>query len=139
MMLGCTICVLKCNQRLGKMGKQKNNKSQVQVTWAQAWRDVMVRAMSNGQLIPITISIILMIAAWRLPDGDLSRLAFSIVDGFKDHALVGWAVSVILILAWAAHARVMRRCFSSEAQRIGNEKTKYQQKQTNQALGKSDK
>ena len=87
--VGCTICVLKCNQRLGKMGKQKNNKNQVQVTWAQAWRDVMVRAMSNGQLIPITISIILMIAAWRLPEGDLSRLAFSIVDGFKDHALVG--------------------------------------------------
>ena len=139
MITGCTICVLKSNQRLGKMGKAKGNKNQVEVTWAQAWRDVMIRAMSSGQLIPITISIILMIAAWRLPEGELSRLAFSIVDGFKDHALVGWGVALVAILAWSAHARVMRRCFSTEAQRIGNEKTKYQQKQTSQALGTSDK
>ncbi|EEX3304652.1 hypothetical protein D1V28_000510 [Escherichia coli] len=121
------------------MGKGKSNKNQGQVTWAQAWRDVMIRAMSSGQLIPITISIILMIAAWRLPEVELSRLAFSIVDGFKDHALVGWAASLVLVLAWSAHARLMRRCFSTEAQRIGNEKTKYQQKQTNQVLGTSDK
>lgn len=47
---------------MGKQGKGKGNKNQVKVTWAQAWRDVMIRAMSNGQLIPITISIILMIA-----------------------------------------------------------------------------
>ncbi|HCK1206680.1 TPA: hypothetical protein NY155_003775 [Escherichia coli] len=120
-------------------GKGKGNKNQVKVTWAQAWRDVMIRAMSNGQLIPITISIILMIAAWRLPKTDLSNLAFSIVDGVKEHSLVGWAISVIVGLAWSAHARIMRRCFSSEAQRIGNEKTKYQQRQTTQALGTSDK
>lgn len=121
------------------MGKGKGGKQQVQVTWAQAWRDVMLRAMSSGQLVPITISIVLMIFAWRLPQDELSRLAFSIVDGFKEHSLAGWAISVVLVLLWSWHARVMRRCFSSEAQRIGNEKTKYQQKQTTQALGTSDK
>lgn len=121
------------------MGKAKGSKPQVSVTWAQAWRDVMIRAMSSGQLVPITISIILMIAAWRLPAGELSRLAFSIVNGFIDHSLVGWILCGILALAWSWHARVMRRCFSSEAQRIGNEKTKYQQRQTNHALGTSDK
>ncbi|MGO3014207.1 MAG: hypothetical protein ACTID4_12670 [Hafnia alvei] len=123
------------------MGK-RNGKGRQQghvVTWAQAWRDVMQSAMARGLLIPITISIVLMIAAWRMPGEDVSSVAFSIIGGLKDHSLVGWALCVLLAVAWNWHARVMRRCFSAEAQRIGNEKTKYQQKQTARELGSSDK
>lgn len=117
----------------GKSGKGQNT-----VSFAQAWRDVMIKAMTTGQLVPITISIVLMIAAWRMPSEELGKLAHRILDGLVDHSLIGYGLCVVLILAWSWHASVMRRCFSVEARRIGTEKTKYQQARTQMPLGSSD-
>ncbi|HDL6963415.1 TPA: hypothetical protein PXM28_002734 [Yersinia enterocolitica] len=125
------------------MGKQspagKGSKGKQGVTWAHAWRDVMLKAMASGQLVPITISIILMIAAFRLPEDELSKIAHDVIDGLISHALIGWVCAAIILGAWSWHAGVMRRCFSQEAQRIGREKTEIQQNQTSQELGTSDK
>lgn len=123
------------------VGKQKAKagKGQGQVTFAQALRDVMLKAMTTGQLLPITISIILMISAYRMPENELAVLAHRILDGFVNHSLIGYGLSVVLIGAWSWHASVMRRCFSVEARRIGQEKTTYQQAQTTHPLGTSDK
>lgn len=122
------------------MGKPrgKAGKGQGKVTFAQAWRDVMIKAMTTGQLVPITISIVLMIAAWRMPAEELPKLANRIIDGLADNSLVGYILCVVLILAWAWHASAMRRCFSTEARRIGAEKTQHQQARTQIPLGTSD-
>lgn len=122
------------------MGKPrgKTGKGQGKVTFAQAWRDVMIKAMTTGQLVPITISMVLMIAAWRMPAEELPKLANRIIDGLADNSLVGYILCVVLILAWAWHASVMRRCFSNEARRIGAEKTQHQQARTQIPLGTSD-
>lgn len=119
--------------------KARVGKGQGRVTFAQAWRDVMLKAMTTGQLVPITISIVLMIAAFRMPENELPILAHRIIDGFVNHSLIGYGLCVVLIGAWSWHARVMRKCFSAEAQRIGKEKTVYQQAQTTLPLGTSDK
>lgn len=109
------------------------------MTVAQAVRDVLIKAMTTGQLVPITISIVLMISAWRMPSEEVGKLANRILDGLVDHSLIGYILAVIFVLAWAWHAAVMRRCFSSEARRIGNEKTQHQQARTTIPLGTSDK
>ncbi|EPX0494740.1 hypothetical protein ACWV3J_002710 [Escherichia coli] len=70
----------------GKGGK--SGKGQHSVSFAQAWRDVMLKAMTTGQLVPITISIVLMIAAWRMPSEELGILAHRIIDGLADHSLI---------------------------------------------------
>lgn len=82
----------------GKGGK--SGKGQHSVSFAQAWRDVMLKAMTTGQLVPITISIVLMIAAWRMPSEELGILAHRIIDGLADHSLIGYGLCVIVILAW---------------------------------------
>ncbi|MEC5321110.1 hypothetical protein VSX61_19580 [Brenneria populi subsp. brevivirga] len=123
----------------GKTGKAgKTSKGQGSVTFAQAWRDVMLKAMTTGQLVPITISIVLMISAWRMPPDELARLAHRILDGLVNNSLVGYGISFFLVLAWSWHASVMRRCFSAEARRIGAEKTQHQQARTQVPLGSSD-
>ncbi|EGT4441756.1 hypothetical protein AUM61_07985 [Cronobacter sakazakii] len=122
------------------MGKTKGRSPRpAPVTVAQAVRDVLIKAMTTGQLVPITISIVLMIAAWRMPSEEIGKLANRILDGLVDHSLIGYILAVILVLAWAWHAAVMRRCFSTEARRIGNEKTQHQQARTTIPLGTSDK
>ncbi|EJL7874273.1 hypothetical protein NM021_003331 [Escherichia coli] len=120
----------------GKGGK--SGKGQHSVSFAQAWRDVMLKAMTTGQLVPITISIVLMIAAWCMPSEELGILAHRIIDGLADHSLIGYGLCVIVILAWSWHASMMRRCFSVEARRIGAEKTLHQQARTQVPLGSSD-
>lgn len=122
------------------MGKTKGRSPRpAPVTVAQAVRDVLIKAMTTGQLVPITISIVLMIAAWRMPSEEIGKLANRILDGLVNHSLIGYILALILLLAWARHAAVMRRCFSSEARRIGNEKTQHQQARTTIPLGTSDK
>lgn len=122
------------------MGKPKGRSPRpAPVTIAQAVRDVLIKAMTTGQLVPITISIVLMIAAWRMPAEEVGKLANRILDGLVDHSLIGYILAVVIVLAWAWHAAVMRRCFSSEARRIGNEKTQHQQARTTIPLGTSDK
>ncbi|WP_301253121.1 hypothetical protein [Erwinia sp. PsM31] len=123
------------------MGKPKGSprSAPAKVTAAQAFRDVMIKAMTTGQLVPITISIVLMIAAWRMPSDEIGKLANRILDGFVDHSLLGYILAVIAVLAWAWHASVMRRCFALEAKRIGTEKTQHQQARTTISLGTSDK
>lgn len=111
----------------------------IRVTWAHATRDVLNRAMSTGQLLPLCVFIILIMFVWRLPAQDLSTVIHEIVQGLENGSLIGWLCSIVLIILWAGHARLMRRSFSEEAERIGTEKTKLQQSNTSQSLGTSDR
>lgn len=122
---------------MGK-GNRKQEKSQGRFTWAQAWRDVMFKAIASGQIVPTSIAIVMMIAAWRMPEQDLSPLVNRILNGLENHSLIGWIAFAIALCVWCWHASWMRRGFSKEFQRMGNEKTKHQQARTAQPLGTSD-
>ncbi|MFZ1875012.1 MAG: hypothetical protein WAU54_19880, partial [Chania sp.] len=92
-----------------------------------------------GQLLPICIFILLAIAFWRVPEAELASILHDIVNGLKDGALWGWGCFLLAVGAWAYHAKLMRKEFSVEADRIGMEKTRLQQDRTQQPLGTSDR
>lgn len=122
------------------MGKRsQRNGNQVKVTVAQAVRDVLLRAMSTGQLVPLAIVAFLIIYIMRIPEESLDKLANRVLDAMVDASIVGYVLFFLTVLAWAWHASVMRKCFSAEAKRIGKEKTEHQQRNTKHSLGTSDK
>ncbi|TYL43480.1 hypothetical protein FDP13_05885 [Dickeya sp. ws52] len=122
------------------MGKAKKGpgRPQSQLTWAQAWRDVMNKAISSGQIVPTSIAIVLMIAFWRMPESELSPLMNRILDGLSNRELLGWILLGLALCVWSWHSSVMRRRFSAEVNRIGKEKTRHQQANTTQPLGSSE-
>lgn len=108
------------------------------VTWAHCVRDVLNKAMSTGQMLPLCIFIIIVMLLWRLPSSEISGVIHDIVTGMTNGSLIGWGLLPCTLVLWAGHARLMRRTFSIEAERIGKEKTDLQQKQTQLPLGTSD-
>lgn len=122
---------------MGKGGKKSGNKAKV--TIAQAVRDVLLRAMSTGQLVPLTLAAIVVIFLVRMPAEALPALFDRILDAMIDTSLLGYILFVLVIVMWAWHASVMRKAFSAETTRLGNEKSKYQQDRTKHPLGTSDK
>ncbi|EMH5955799.1 TPA: hypothetical protein SMN72_001410 [Proteus mirabilis] len=122
---------------MGKGGKKSGNKAKV--TIAQAVRDVLLRAMSTGQLVPLTLAAIVVIYLVRMPAEALPALSDRILDAMIDRSLLGYILFVLVVFLWAWHASVMRKAFSAETTRLGNEKSKYQQDRTKHSLGTSDK
>lgn len=119
------------------MAKPKRNVKST-VTWAQAFRDIILKAMDRGQLLPVLLFLICLALIWKMPDDKVYDFGVIIVNGFKDLSLLGWAATVIVCVLWAGHARTMRRNHSSEYQRIGSEKSKIQREQSKVPLGSSD-
>lgn len=122
------------------MGKRRQrNNTPVKVTVAQAVRDVLLRAMSTGQLVPLALVAFFIICIIRIPEGAIEKLANRVLDAMINASIVGYLLFFLTVLAWAWHASVMRKCFSAEAKRIGKEKTEHQQRNTKHSLGTSDK
>lgn len=115
---------------------KKTNKAAV--TWAQAFRDIINKAMDRGQLLPILFFFIFMFFIYRMPSENVYEFGMNIVQGFKDLSLLGWGTTVLVSILWAGHARIMRRKHSAEYLRIGGEKSKLQQDKAKPTLGSSD-
>ncbi|HDG0627991.1 hypothetical protein [Serratia nevei] len=122
-----------------KSGRKPSGSGVSHVTWAHAFRDIVNRAMSTGQLLPLGIFLLLLISFWRVPTDELAAVLHEIIAGLRDSTLWGWILFIVAIVCWAKHAKSMRKMFSEEADRIGSEKTKLQQQQTTQRLGTSDR
>lgn len=123
----------------GKKSGGKQSGSGGRVTWAHAFRDIINRSMSTGQLLPLCIFLLLFIIFWRVPEQELALVLHEIVAGLREGALWGWITAIVAIVGWASHVKLMRKMFSGEADRIGKEKTNLQQQQTTQKLGTSDR
>ncbi|MCX0422091.1 hypothetical protein ODY53_06860 [Aeromonas veronii] len=96
------------------------------VTWAQAFRDIVVSAMSRGQLIPLGVFIVVLSAVYKMPEEKVYDFAIYFVNGLSNHSLTGYVIAVITCILWGGHVKTIRRSFSDEARRIGLEKTKLQ-------------
>ncbi|OOF34549.1 hypothetical protein [Salinivibrio costicola] len=114
----------------------KNSKSTV--SWAQAFRDIIIRAMDRGQLLPVLGFLLVLAFIWKMPESKVYDFGVLILNGFKNLSLAGWVSTVVVCILWAGHARIMRRKHSSEYQRIGSEKSRLQKEQVNTPLGSSD-
>lgn len=115
-----------------------NKNTKPAVTWAQAFRDIIVRAMDRGQLLPVLFFLFVLALIFKMPESRVYDFSIIVVDGFKDLSLVGWILVVVVCILWAGHARSMRRKHSMEYQRIGGEKSRLQQEQITTTLGSSD-
>lgn len=115
-----------------------NRSTKSAVTWAQAFRDIIIRAMDRGQLLPVLLFLVVLALIWKMPESKVYDFGVVVIDGFKDLSLVGWGLVAIVCILWAGHARTMRRNHSTESQRIGGEKSRLQQEQIDTTLGSSD-
>lgn len=107
------------------------------VTWAQMARDVLIAAMNKGQLPTLILMFIAGIVAWRLPPGDLTALVTRILRRLEDGTLAGWLLCIVALVCWYLHSRKMRRQFSEEYERIGNEKSRLQSELAGKRLSSS--
>lgn len=69
---------------------------------------------------------ILLLAVWKTPEDRIGELLLEFISALKTGAILGYVFSVILGFGWFFHARIMRRLYSSEFERIGTEKSRLQ-------------
>lgn len=119
------------------MNKSKKGKNTV--SWAQAFRDIIMKSMDRGQLLPVLFFLIFLAFIFNMSEENVYDFGIAIVDGFKDASLLGWFVATIIAILWAGHARQMRRNHSAEYLRIGSEKSKLQGDSTKIKLSSSNK
>lgn len=108
------------------------------VTWAQAFRDIIIKSMDRGQLLPVLGFLIILAIIFKMPEEKVFEFGMATLDGFKNLSLVGWLCTVLVCVLWAGHARAVRRKHSAEYLRIGSEKSQLQKDKINIPLGSSD-
>ncbi|ENY3837128.1 hypothetical protein ACFXIQ_002585 [Vibrio vulnificus] len=121
------------------MSKGKNTKPKLApVTWAQAFRDIIIKAIDRGQLMPVLSFLVILALVYKMPEEHVYTFGMNILNGFKDWSLVGWFGMALVSTLWAGHAQIMRRKHSAEYKRMGQEKSKLQQGRSKVPLGSSD-
>jgi hypothetical protein len=98
----------------------------VPVSWAQAIRDMVISAINKGQLPIFGLFLVILMLIYKMPEADVSKLVFEILDSLRRGEFVAYILLSITIFGWFVHARVMRKTFTDEAKRIGREKSNLQ-------------
>lgn len=117
---------------------KERGETQVPVTWPQMIRDIVIRGMDKGQLLPLFLFTIFIILIIKLDSTQAEHILFSFLDGLKDNTLLGWLLFLLAIIIWIYQIKSMRKKFSQHTKHIGKEKTKLQQKHTQHKLGTSN-
>jgi len=102
-----------------------NNKNK-QFNWSRTARDVVVTAINKGQLPILGVCSVFMVILIRIPAQDLSGLLKDIFSKLAHGELIAYILLVIQSMAWFTHARIMRRNFTEETNRICKEKSELQ-------------
>jgi hypothetical protein len=108
------------------------------VTWAQAARDITIRLIDKGAILPGFISAAMLLLLFKLDGAAAKELVFSILNNFINLNLAGWALSVVIVVTWQVQMKSARKNFSLEAARIGKEKSALQRQLSDVNLGSSD-
>lgn len=67
-----------------------------------------------------------------MPQKDVSKFAFEILDFFKTGSLLGWILSGLFLILWFITMRIQRRKITSEMNEIAKKRDRWQKR----ALGK---
>lgn len=97
------------------------------VSWAHAFRDIVLRALDRGQLLPLTGFLFLIILVIRVPSEKIPDLFSSLVSRFADYSLLGWSLLPVSLFSWFMHAKYQRRRAAEELDRVCAERTHLQQ------------
>lgn len=112
----------KANTQSARTKKQEN----IQISWAQAVRDMVVAAINKGQLPIFGFFLVILMLIYKMPEGDVAKLVFEMLSSLKKGEFVAYILLILSVSGWIYHARIMRREFSIEAKRIGREKSNLQ-------------
>jgi hypothetical protein len=96
--------------------------------WAGAFRDVLVASLNKGQF-PIAFALVIFgIIFWRMPEQELSKFLFNIMDRFENNYVLGWFFFIAALFGWYFHNRYVVKVHSVEMDRVVSEKTDLQNK-----------
>lgn len=96
------------------------------VTWAQAARDVVLRAMDTGQLPFVACWFIALLLLLKMPSSDVVALVHSIISKLEHGELIAYVLLLLSWAGWYVHARLVRSQHEAECSRIGKEKSALQ-------------
>ena len=111
--------------------RKEYSKPYNKVTWAQAFRDVVIASIEKGQL-PVLFgfgSFFLLI--WKLDSSDSLVLLNSILEKLSDWYLYGYVLFLLSILGWYSSSKNLHKMHFEECDRVGREKTELQDKLLN--------
>ena len=97
-----------------------------QIGWPQTIRDILIASMNRGQFPLAVVSLVVIVLILKMPEEDVSKLVFSIIDGLENWKLLGYFMSFGLAAGWFLHAKWQRKLLASEIERISNERNKVQ-------------
>ncbi len=91
------------------------------------------------QLPQATLALVVITVVVKMPRDDVTKLVREILSKLADWSLAGWLIASLTIIVWAWHARSQRRWWTSEMQRVSDERNKYQERALRGKLGSSKK
>lgn len=112
---------------MAKTTDKKTVKVDRRVTWAQAFRDIIVGAMNKGQLLPVTLALVLLLIVARMDPKDLPSLGIKVLELLHAHEMIGYGLWAATVVGWVVHARFVKGTTDAESGRIGKEKTGLQE------------
>ncbi|WP_107689031.1 hypothetical protein [Neisseria wadsworthii] len=127
------------NSGNAKQNNQRKQKNQVAVTWAQAFRDIIITAMNRGQLLLLMVTSIFMLLIWKLESNQAFDLLNNFLEKLKNWSIIGWILWVLTVFGCFILFRKVRTDFSYEMKRVGKEKSKAQEKALQRSLPSSDR
>ncbi len=98
---------------------------------------VFIAAINKGQLPVLGVLLIGIILAIRVPGESIPAVIDKFIHALTHYHVLGWCISAFLAIAWVFSAKRMRRVHASEMDRISEEKSRMQQKQTTVPLSSS--
>jgi hypothetical protein len=107
------------------------------MNFPQAIRDVLIASMNKGQFPLALVGAIIIISIIKMPQNDVSKLVFSVIDLLVEGYMLGYLLFLSTVLLWFIHAKFQRRTFSSEIERMAEEKNRVQQQNLGRDLKSS--
>ncbi len=97
-----------------------NPSTNTNFTWARAFRDIGVNAISTGQFPFFCIFVIALVILLKMPGTDISLLVNDVFKNFKSYALSGYALFVVTLLIGGVYIRVLQGAHRKQIEQRDN-------------------
>lgn len=104
--------------------------AEVKFSWANAFRDIVVRSIDRGQFLFVALWLMGMVILIKMPGEDVSKMMNAILERLERGELFAYVVNLLVLGGWYFHARWMRKQAAHEFDRIGTEKSRLQDQLT---------
>ncbi len=86
----------------------------------------------------LALCVVVIIVVMKLPPRDLSSMVDKVLELIEKRVLWSYVLNFVLIMSYFFHVRHLRRNFSQEYKRIGEEKSALQNKLAGRKFKSSD-